>query len=487
MGMGQRLRQIIGDSFGAEVVEYQLEKALQEVKERASSPMTTFYDPMSVFLGTGNWLYKASAGLTFRDLRNMAKNPVIASIIQTRKNQVSAFAHPQRSAYEYGFKIMSDDKKAEKESATTQEISSFMYEAGIPGYGEESLEVFLRKFVDDSLVLDQACSEIVYRKNGTPAYFVAVDGATIRRTKESLQYAVPANSKKPWYVQVINERIMTEYTPQELIFGVRNPQTDIRSAGYGFSELEYLVRILTGLIANEKYNVSQLAQGGTAKGVLVVKGDAGRDEFRDFKRDFRTAIRAAADYWSPPVLQVSEKGSVDWLQLDRSNRDIEYAKLFDFLVKVACGVYQISPEEINWSIGNTGTTTTFESRSSDKVATSKDKGLGPLLTFCAVTLTRNIVQRIDERYRIEFVGMDSDRKGDADRRAIEVKTYKTVDEVRAEDGMKPMPDGKGSVILDAGWMAREQAEQAAADQAAASDPFAMFGEGQKSLVNVHED
>jgi len=51
IGLGKKLRSIIGDSMGALVVEHTLEKALQDVKDRAQEPQTQFFDPVSLFMG----------------------------------------------------------------------------------------------------------------------------------------------------------------------------------------------------------------------------------------------------------------------------------------------------------------------------------------------------------------------------------------------------------------------------------------------------
>lgn len=443
--LSQRVRHIIGDSFGASIVEQNLEKAIKEAKERATAPEATFYDPMSLFMGS-EWMNRKSTSLSFNDLRMMAKNPIMGSIIQTRINQVAAFCSPQQDAYDYGFQIVTDEDDAKEDLARKQEIQKWIYGCGIPGYGEDNLETFARKFIRDSLVLDQACAEIVYRKNGTPAYVVTVDSATVRKLRASLNYATPPNSEEPLYVQVIQDQIVASFSYDQMIFGVRNPQSDITYAGYGMSELEMLMRVVTTILNTERYNSGQLNQGGTQKGILVVKGDAARQEMEVFKRDFREAIRNAAFSWRPPVLQVGKDAAVDWVTLDRSNRDMEYSQLFDFLVKQACGVYQIDPSEINWQIGQSGSRTTFESRQGEKQNLSKQRGLKPLLTFLSNQINMNLINRIDPRYRIDFVGVDQDRKTDVELREREVKSFKTVNEVRAGLNLEPIMGG--DIILN---------------------------------------
>lgn len=451
---GKRLREIIGDRLGAEIVEYNLEKAIEDARKKSTGPATTFYDPMDIFMGR-DWLVRRNVPLTHTDLRMMSKNPIIGSIIQTRLNQVAAFTVPQESRYDLGFTIKSvkeDDAAAEADTKAKANLINFIYNCGQDGFGDSLLESFTRKFLRDSLTLDQACAEVVMTRDGKkPSYFVAVDSSTIRLTKEYLNYSV-MNTNQPLFVQVIDDQIVTQYTGNQMIFGVRNPQTELAAVGYGMSEMEMLIRVITMILNTEKYNNGLLAQGGTSKGILVVKGELAADTlmFEDFKRDFREALRNAADYWKPPVLRVSKDGEVDWLPLDRAQRDMEYAQLFDFLVKQACGVYQMSPEEINWSIGNTGAKVNFESSSDAKLIHSQSKGLRPLLTFLENHLNKSIVSKIDPRYRVAFVGSNTDKDKDSVVHMREVQNYKTINEVRASIGLQAIKGG--DVILNNAYL-----------------------------------
>lgn len=446
----QRLRHSIGDSFGAQVVEANLEKAIQTARDRAVEPKSSFYDPTSLFMGR-EWFEKGNRSLRPSDLRAMAKNPIIGSIIQTRLSQIAAFCTPQISAYDYGYVIRSDHQDAQESVDFIALLRDWIYCLGERELGEPNLEVFARKFMRDSLILDQATAEIIPKRNKQPSYLVAVDAATIQKLPASLLQA-DTDLSEPYYVQVIDDKITTYYTRQEMIFGVRNPQTEINTFGYGISELETLVRTVSTILNTERYNTAQLAQGGTQKGVFVIKGTVSEPEMQAFRRDFREAIRNAASYWRPPVLQVKEGADIDWVTLDRSNRDMEYAALFEFLVKQATSIYQMDPSEINWSINAHGTSTNFEGRNDLKISASQQRGLRPLLNFLSTLITQDVISLIDPRYRLEFVGMDRDRAQDAEIREREVKSYKTVNEQRQEMGLNPIKGG--DIILSEYFMGK---------------------------------
>jgi len=441
--LSQRVRHMVGDQFGAQIVEMNLEKAIKEARDTAGQPEAVFFDPMSMFMGFDFMNRRTGVGsqrLGFFDLRRMAMNPIIGSIIGTRINQMAAFCQPQQDPYDIGFRITKIDKNEAGDPTVMKELTEWILTAGTPQHGEDLLETFTRKFMRDSLILDQACAEIVPRRDGLPAYLVAVDSATIRKLKASLEYFQP-NEDTLFYAQVLQDRVVAEFTRKQMIFGVRNPTTALVNAGYGMPELEILVRVVSTIINAEKYNAGQLTQGGTSKGIMVVKGDAPPDQMETFRRDFREAIRNAAQYWRPPVLQIGKDGDIDWVQLDRSNRDIEYSELLNFLVKQASAAFQMDPSEINWQVGAVGASTTFESSAEAKQTMSQKRGLQPLLKFLSNLLNIQVVSQLAPGYHLEFAGMERQRAEDSEIREREVKSFRTINEVRAELGLEEIEGG----------------------------------------------
>lgn len=441
--LSKRLRDSIGDSFGADVVEMNLEKAIEDMRvrsQRGPEPESQFYDPVSMFMGR-EWLQRTQEGLSSEDLRRMAKNPIVGSIIQTRKNQVASFCQPQKDEYDLGFVIEGHRGKKLNE-ASRLNIVDWVQGCGLPGHGEPIMEGWVRKFIEDSLILDQATTEIVNARDGTPAYLVSVDAATVKRLPSSLNYV---QSDEPVFCQVIQEKIVAEYRHDQMIFAVRNEKTDLNYAGYGMSELETLIRTVSTIINAERYNSGQLQQGGMQKGFFVIKGEAGSDQVASFKRDLRETLRNGANLWSPPVLQISKDGEVKWEAMDRSQKDMEYSGLFEFLVKQACGIYQIDPSEVNWQISGHNQIT-YEGNNNQKVRNSQNKGLLPLLTFISNQLNMKVINRLDPAAHIAFKGYDRDKEADIKVAKDEVQYFKTVNEKRAELGLKPIPGG--DIILN---------------------------------------
>jgi len=450
------VRSWIGDSRASDIAELNIEHAVEKAvndqsngKYNDSGSDSVFLDPFSLFLGN-QWLFRKNEVITFAELRKMALNPIIGSIVNTRLNQAAMFCK-KSSGYDYGYKITKNDGTGfinDSEKQIAQEISDFVLSAGIAG-GEKSLEMLVRKMLRDSLIIDQACAEIIYRRNGYPAYLVCVDGGTIRKLKTALN---PKRSEStPIYAQVIDDIIVNTYTFDQLIYGIRNPSTNLQRAGYGQSELELLITTITTLLNAERYNSLALSQGGTQKGLLVIKGDIMTSEFEAFKADFKRAIQNASNTWAPPIIRVGPTASVEWITLDRTNKDLEYSQMFEHIVKLATGVYQIHPEEVNWTIGSSGdANVSFNSGAKDRLQYSVDKGLRPLLRFLSNIVSMEIVEKINPEYRFEFAGLGTPRVDEIDLRMKEVQNYKTINEVRGEAGMSQILGG--DIILNSNFL-----------------------------------
>ena len=145
-----------------------------------------------------------------------------------------------------------------------------------------------------------------------------------------------------------------------------------------------------------------------------------------------------------------------------SNREMEYSQWLDFLIKVACSVYMIDPSEINFVYGNTGQGSAMGTASSlEKVTESKDRGLVPLVLRTFNFLNKYIIERVDPDFEIVSTGVTSKTPEERRRQQeIESRFLKTVDELRAEEDLPPLPDGKGEVILNSTWLQWAQVQDA---------------------------
>jgi len=160
--------------------------------------------------------------------------------------------------------------------------------------------------------------------------------------------------------------------------------------------------------------------------------------------------------WRTPVI---DSESMEWIDLQRGHKDMEYSKWQEYLIKLACAMYTIDPSEIGFVSQNSvsGGGAMFETGNSQKIKYSKDKGLKPLLKFIAAQINKYIVSQIYPDLVFEFVGLDAESEQDyLDKIQKEVSNFKTINEVRKDAGLKPIEGG--DIVSNSAFMQGKQQE-----------------------------
>lgn len=435
-------------------------------KSQPSREMKAYVeDPLGLAQAMG---YKdRQFSLSYDILRRMAaRDAVINSILTTRINQVSTFSIPARfSRSGVGFEIRLRDPNitpTEDDKKTMVAIEEFLENTGYSkDNSRDDFDTFIRKIARDRLIFDQMCFEIVPDRKGRPAEFYAIDASTIRiasdeMTEEACQLGQIDKKEEIKYVQVIDGKIVAYFTADEMAFCVSNPRTDIKVSGYGYSELEMLVHQITSHLWAEEYNSRFFSQGGTTKGILNLKGTAeapiSPHQLESFKRQWLSQISGMTGAWKTPVVSVD---GLEYINVSQSNREMEFEKWMNYLINIACAVYQIDPAEINFpnrgGAGGTGGGGLGDGGIEERLNHSKDKGLRPLLRFIESQINKHIISKFDRKFVFTFVGIDAkSEKEIADIRRLEITTYRTINEIRKEEGL-PAIEG-GDIILDAQYV-----------------------------------
>jgi len=483
----QEVGHILGEPYEGQV-DIQKSEPSREMK-------ALMEDPMGMIQAMG---YKdRQFSLSYDILRRMGtKDAVISSIITTRVNQVSSFTAPARFSKDgLGFEIRlrdTNETPSKQDQETMVAIETFLENTGFDNDNDrDDFDTFIRKIVRDRLIYDQVCFEIVPDRVGRPAEMYAVDASTIRLASENLQEDNPQSlglkkNEMVKYVQVIDGRLRAFFTADEMAFGTANPRTDMYISGYGFSELEMLIHQVTSHLWAEEYNSRFFSQGGTTKGILNFKGTSNApispQQLDSFKRQWLSQVSGMTGAWKTPVVSVD---GLEYINVSQSNREMEFEKWMNYLINVACAVYQIDPAEINFpnrgGAGNSGGGGLGNGGIEDRVEHSKDKGLRPLLRYIEALINKNIVSKFDQRYVFAFSGLDTK----SEKEVVEldekrVKVYKTVNEIRKEQGL-PKLEG-GDIILDSNYIQylnnqaqQEQQEKMMAQQGAQGDDGQGFG------------
>jgi hypothetical protein len=413
--------------------------------------------------------HPGTIGLSYSTLHSMSRIPVIGAVIQTRINQVAEFSRPQPNPYAVGYRIRHRDMHKEltkKDQAKIKEITEVITRAG-GKYWYGGFEGFLRSVVRDSLTYDQANFEIIRERGGKPWGFVPVDPMTVRRARPS-DDALREGKLDPddiAFIQIMDNKVVNEFERGELAWCMRRPRSWVYSFGYGYPELEELIGTITNFLNAETFNAVNFTNGIHSRTILGLKSTMDQSMFKAFKREIVAMMSGVANARRVPIVQLDPefKEELSAVPLDRSNREMEYREWLNFLLKVICGGFQMDPAEVNFVFGNEGQTSSLQSASvGDRVTMSREKGLRPLLRSVEYWLNEWVVQAIDEDYSIEFVGFEAETE--SQRIELDTKTvqhWMTVDEVRAQHDLEPLPDDQGKVVLNATWLQAKQAQDMA--------------------------
>ena len=402
--------------------------------------------------------------ITYQTLAQMARRtPPVVAIHFTRINQMAAFSVPQVDEHSVGHRIVLRDRSQEMTpelERRARELTEWIGRCGNPDLKQKRprFEKWLRMSTWDSLTYDQLNTEIVCTPDGKPAWWRPLDAATIRISDDLDDSDDTSDTIQ--YVQVYDDTIIAEFKESELMFGVRNPRTDIRLAGYGTSELELLVTTVTAMLNGIDYNAKFFSQGSVAKGMINFKGAVPEKELINFRRQWYSMLSGVGNAWRTPIVNSDD---VQWVNMHTSNRDMEWSSFIDWLLKVTCAVYQIDPMEIGFQFGNSGQTSSMgDGGQEDKLEFSKDKGLVPLARFVSSQIDQHIIEPLDDRFMLEFVGINArtaEQQIELDTK--EVESIKTINEKRAERDLDPLPGG--DIVLHQVYLQSVQGQQQQGD------------------------
>lgn len=236
---------------------------------------------------------------------------------------------------------------------------------------------------------------------------------------------------------------------------MRNTSTNIYRNGYGRSELEDLVEVVTWMLYGDSYNGKFFSQGSAPKGLLKVSGNVNSGRLQEFKQQWGAMMAGVGNAHKTPVI---ESDKMEWIDMQKSNRDMEFQKWQEYLIKIACSVYKISPDEIGFTVGSGTARVSVDTGKSiaEKLAFSKDKGLRPLLKFIEAKINKYIINPLDQNYEFKFMGMDSeDEKTQVDLDIRKGSSFMGYKELRKKYGL-PQELDKDDFIMSPTFLQYQQ-------------------------------
>jgi hypothetical protein len=382
-----------------------------------------------------------------KTLRRVSKKAWIINLcILNVQKKIKPFLKPSTNRNIRGFvvKKIGEDviKAAGQKSKEREQIERFLLNTGTEkSYDRDNFTRWGLKFVRDALEIDQNATEIGYTRAGKPYAFWAVDGATIEKVLPNQDN--PYNIK---HVQIINA-IPTAYYPEgTLIFDYQNPRTDVNFSFYGYSAVEQAIDLITSCINAFTYNAGFFTENKLPRGMLLLDGNANQEtveQMEDYIADIMSG--SVTNQWRVPIIPAGngkdgEANSIKWISLTGTNKEMEFQNWLDFLTSAIVSLFGCSMEELG--LHSSKSQAMFERNTTPEIEASKSLILGDMLSYMQQYINQ-IVEKAFPGYEIEFVGYErDDPKQILDLTKGELESYKTLNEVRKEKGLKP---------IDADW------------------------------------
>lgn len=427
LALQNRLQKALRSENVEDVLKAQAFIAQQEKSGRAVKPdiKSILWNPSEIgFNGRG---YRdPNNGIPFTTLQRMGDIYIIKSIINTRIEQIQNFLRysddDQKPGFQLRYKrVVGGDIKeiSKKDMNVVEGLVRFLEDGGENDKwaSEDNFQDFTRKVIKDSLCLDQMCFEVVRSRNMKVNKFRAVDAALIRQLDtDDPRYASMFEQYRwhgylPRYAMVWDSQIIRNpatdelvvYYPWELGYGIRNKTTNVFRNGYGCSELETLIEVVTWILWGMQYNGNFFKQGSQPKGFINVKNsNIDQGTLNEFRQDWKQTMSSVYNAHKIPVIQGID---LEWIDLQQSNKDMEFTEWIKFLFVVTCAVYRIDPSELGFQFQDAARVFGQDGQK-ERLDHSQKKGLFPLLIFFQNIINRYVISEIDDRFEFVFTGVD---------------------------------------------------------------------------------
>lgn len=400
---------------------------LGEINRQPTKIQSVFFDPNDIS-GNGRGFKDSKGVLSFSVLRRMGDIHIVKSIVSTRVEQIMNFMDFSEDEQKEGFTIRKkkslfstgDEKLTNEDKKKISKIVDFLEKGGWTDKWDnvDSLQEFVSKIMSDSLTLDQLAFEMVRNRMWELQKFRAVDASLIRfldsvdpRQREGFeQYRFKGHLPRycmVWDEMILHNPITKEpilYYPWELGFGIRNKTSDVRRNGYGVSELETLVNIITWILWGFEYNALFFSQGSQPKGFINIKNpNISNSTLQEFRQAWTQTMAGVYNSHRTPVINGID---LEWVDLQKlSNRDMEFNEWIKFLIIMTCSVYRIDPSELGFNFKESQQIFGQDGQR-ERLKHSREKGLKPLLIFLQGVITKYIVSELDENYEFAFTGIE---------------------------------------------------------------------------------
>jgi hypothetical protein len=353
---------------------------------------------------------------------------------------------------------------------------------------QDSFRDVITKYVRDRILIDKVVWEIERDRKGLAVALWVLDGATIipvlpggfygstsmigvglgggiNKVSEAIRKARLENIPPVEEIAYVQELlygssgggITAAFRASDVIYDIASPLNDVRYYKQGFSVTEKANMAIVAFINSLNFNSNGLSRGAIPKIAIAMGRESGytQDQLEDAEDEWAANFMSTDGQWNIPLLN----GDAKVLNLLPNNRDMEYQKYMEFTGALTCSIMGADSAEIGLRL-NQAQQVLSENQDAKQLF-SKNRGTREMLngfSFIANEFLRISGFSFAKDWLFKFNGLNiGDKSFEADLRKKDIETIKTIDEVRAEIDLPPLPNDEGKIILNTIYMQNKQA------------------------------
>jgi hypothetical protein len=384
------------------------------------------------------------------------KDSLVAAILNTRSNQISAFGRELQDRFATGWRIeprpgvMEDATPEQKEllqkkiDQASKAMSTCGSLQGVPPDERLSLSTFLALQARNGLLFGRFATEVIYTRDADGARhfhsFRPMDAGTIfqlaprkgaaQQVRDQswalIQKLLGPDSdldKERWendeyvWTQIADGYPLQVFTPEEMVVYNMYPVTDIELRGYPITPIDTVFDGVATHMNIVQHNKLYFQSGRAARGMIIIKSqDVDQAMVAQLRAHFNASINSVSNAWRVPVFGIDPEDEVEWSPFEmQGGRDMEFQYLSDQNAREICSAFQISPDELpGYQHLSRGTNSMALSESSNefKLEAARDVGIRPLLNHFQDFLNESILPLIDKTVAdlcvLKLYGLDAD-------------------------------------------------------------------------------
>lgn len=396
------------------------DRVQEELKKARESEVMAMRPDYLLYPG-GGIAKKYPTGIGYNTLRDFSTYyPIARAAIEYRKSQITQLAWNIAPV-----EVNNETVTNENNIKISKEVKKFLkYPNGIH---QVSFTDWLKKILEDLLVIDAAC---VYRRRnrkGDIIGYLPVDAATIELMLK-LDGTTP-EPPLPAYQQKIGVQEPVTFTTDEMFYSMMNPRT---YSPYGLSPLETLILTVTTALKLQSWNLGYLTEGNTPEGFVTLPRDiaSSRDQLKEWQEAWDAMLSGN------PGFQRKLKFLPEGMKYEATLKpaDMTFERFEKWLMLNTLAVFGVPPAALGFTfdVNRASGETSYEA--------GKERSLFPTALFIKQLMDR-IVQQDLGYEEMEFTWTNINPTN----RAEEAKVVNTlinsglmsIDEWRLGEGLSP--------------------------------------------------